>query len=125
MHLTIAQASQDGSIAANIKCNNPNLSNVVVAPLLTTDKDAADGGHWRAQTNNSATGSVMLDVFNADGNIFPATLVDATMAGVPSTYVTLLGGEGTNMTMRITEGESHPAVSGTYKLELRIGTWAA
>ncbi|ECW2673560.1 hypothetical protein F3X92_25385 [Salmonella enterica] len=126
MHMTIAQASQDGSIAANIKCNNPNLSNVAIAPLLTTSKDAADGGHWRAQThNNSAADSVMLDVYNADGNLFPATLVDTTMAGVPSAYVTLLGGEGTNMTMRIFEGASHPAVTGTYKLELRIGTWAA
>lgn len=125
MHLTIAQANQGGSVAATIKCTNPNLSNVVVAPLLTSNKNDADGGHWRAQTNNSAANSLIMDVYNADGNLFPATLVDSTMAGTPSTYVTLLGGEGTNMTMRMNDTPTNDAVPGTYKLELRIGTWAA
>ncbi|ASD88355.1 hypothetical protein MY092_000762 [Salmonella enterica] len=125
MHMTIAQSNQNGSIAAKIKCNNPNLSNVVFAPLLTPNKAAADGGHWRAYRNLNDSNSLMLDVYKADGTIFPATLVDATVTNSPDAYVTLQGGEGADMTMRISEANGHPGASGAYKLELRVGTWAA
>lgn len=123
-HMTIAQSNQNGSIAANIKCNNPNLSDVVMAPLLTPSKDAADGGHWRASRHLNDGNTLLLDVYKADGNVFPATLIDASVTNSPTAYVTLPGGEGTDMTMRITESGGHSGASGAYKLALRIGTCA-
>lgn len=125
MHMTIAQSNQEGSIAANIKCNNPNLSDVVMAPLLTPSQVSANGGHWVASRGLNESNILMLDVFKADGNVFPATQVDASVTNSPTAYVTLLGGEGTDMTMRIAAPNGHPGASGTYKLALRIGTWAA
>ncbi|ENO2908305.1 hypothetical protein ACBC38_002595 [Salmonella enterica] len=125
LHLTTGQASTDGNTTAKITCKNPNVSTVNIAPVLSENAMVSGGGHWTAANTAQPENTILLDVYNKGGTVFAPTKVDSTSAGTPTQYETLLGAAETSMTMRVTSGASHPAASGTYKLELRVGTWAA
>lgn len=96
-----------------------------MAPVLSQNAMASGGGHWTATNTASPEKTILLDVYNNGGTVFAPTKVDSTSAGTPTQYETLLGAAETSMTMRVASGAAHPAASGTYKLELRVGTWAA
>ncbi|EAA2596861.1 hypothetical protein DNM18_26615 [Salmonella enterica subsp. enterica] len=125
LHLTTGQASTDGNTTAKITCKNPNVSTVYIAPVLSDSAMTSGGGHWTATNTARPENPILLDVYNNGGQVFAPTKVDHTSAGTPTQHETLLGAAETSMTMRVTSGGSHPAVTGTYKLELRVGTWAA
>ncbi|EAV2407343.1 hypothetical protein EYJ44_22320 [Salmonella enterica] len=125
LHLTTGQASTDGNTTAKITCKNPNVSTVNIAPVLSQNAMVSGGGHWTATNTAHPEKTILLDVYNNGGTVFAPTKVDSTSAGTPTQYETLLGAAETSMTMRVTSGAAHPAASGTYKLELRVGTWAA